>query len=103
METTGRGQVPVNQAFLSSQPGCQAGFKGPCTQIDILWPYSSPYLGTLGPKYIYLATWTLRVGFVACTLPGSRPSGFNVWASIDRRVYARSSSIKSKHRSSRLL
>ena len=35
--------------------------KGPCTQIDILRPQSSPYMGTLGSKYTHMDTWTLRV------------------------------------------
>ena len=34
--------------------------KGPCSQIDILWPQSTQIGNTLRPKYIYLGTWTLR-------------------------------------------
>ena len=34
--------------------------KGPCSQIDIHRPQSTQVGTTLRPKYIFLATWTLR-------------------------------------------
>ena len=56
--------------------------KGPCTQIDILWPESSPYMSTLGPMYtIWVHRPLYRVGFQRLGLPvfcGLDLQGFRV-------------------------
>ena len=61
-EVPGRYRIGGSEALIILDRATRTSTtpKGPCSQIDILWPYSSPYLGTLGPKYIYLRTWTLR-------------------------------------------